>query len=511
MKDRGLCDELERTAGALSPLQRVLLGTDGSVTRILELACGAPVAVTTRLQEVVQADAAVAEKLAIRPGEEVNHRIVELKNTRSGETLIYAESYTPLSRLSPSFRDDLMRADIPIGKILEYHRLETRREILGMAAGSREPEIARIFGLCGNPLFLSRQYRIIHGESPLMHIEEVFPAERFAGDRRVVVRAPSRIHLGLLDMNGALGRVDGGIGLALGHPELVLSARRSEGFSVHGGDADARERILAAAQAVSRELCLPGGAEFTLQSVYPGHVGLGRGTQLALSAATALCHLYGQCWTPRDLARMTGRGGTSGIGTAAFSAGGFICDGGHSLGATGDKSAFLPSSASRGVRPPGVIVRHPFPAHWKVLLVVPDSWTGASGSGEKDLFSRYCPVPLDEVRELSHLVLVSLLPALVEEDLELFGWTVDRMQGLGFKRVENMLSPPVTQDLMEAMRDAGAAGAGLSSFGPAVFAFTSGDTGDIERACRKILDQSGGGEVICTTGRNRGAEISVTG
>jgi beta-ribofuranosylaminobenzene 5'-phosphate synthase len=505
-----LCDDLERTAGPLSPLQRVLLGTDGSVTRILELACGAPVTVTTRLQEVVRADPSVAEKLQVQPGDEVNHRIVELKNVRSGETLIYAESYTPLSRLSPSFRDDLMRADIPIGKILEHHRLETRREILGMSAGTRGPDVARVFGLSGNPLFLSRQYRIIHGDSTLMHIEELFPAASFTGERRVLVRAPSRIHLGLLDMNGSLGRVDGGIGIALNEPEVVLFARRSNMFTVHGGDADAKERILAAARSVAGALCLPGGAEFTLQSVYPGHVGLGRGTQLALSTATALCHLYGQAWNSRDLARITGRGGTSGIGTATFATGGFICDAGHSLGDAKDKAGFLPSSASRGIRPPEVILRHPFPVEWKILLAMPKACIGASGAAEKDLFSSHCPVPLDEVRELSHLVLVSLLPALVERDLDLFGRAVNKMQELGFKKVENMLAPPITQELMETMRDGGAAGAGLSSFGPVVFAFSDGDTRDIERACKKTLDQAGGGDVICTTGCNTGAQVTVT-
>ncbi|MEM2124054.1 MAG: chorismate pyruvate-lyase family protein, partial [Methanolinea sp.] len=195
MKEFSLCDDLEKVAGPLSPLQRVLLGTDGSVTRLLELACGAPVAIVTRLQEVIPADDEVAERLQIHPGDEVNHRIVELVDTHSGETLIYAESYTPLSRLSPSFRDDLMRADIPIGKILEHHRLETRREIMGVSAGPRSPEVAKAFGLGGNPLFLSRRYRIIHRDLPLMHIEETFPASRFSGERHVVVRAPSRIHL----------------------------------------------------------------------------------------------------------------------------------------------------------------------------------------------------------------------------------------------------------------------------------------------------------------------------
>ncbi|MEM2123780.1 MAG: beta-ribofuranosylaminobenzene 5'-phosphate synthase, partial [Methanolinea sp.] len=321
---------------------------------------------------------------------------------------------------------------------------------------------------------------------------------------------PSRLRRGLLDMNGSLGRVDGGIGIALAEPGIVLSARRGSGFSVTGGDADAQHRVLAAARAVATALKLPGGAEFTLRSIYPGHVGLGRGTQLALSAATALCTLYHQACTPREAARMTGRGGTSGIGTAAFALGGFICDGGHSLGDGGDKSAFLPSSASRGVRPPEVTVRHPFPEGWKIILAIPRAAGGASGNVERDVFSSHCPVPLEEVRELSHIVLVALLPALVEGDIELFGRAVERMQDLGFKRVENMLAPPITRELREAMRDAGAAGAGLSSFGPTVFGFAEGDAGEIERACREVLDRAGGGETICTRACNTGAQVTVT-
>lgn len=509
MNEAWLFDELERVTGPLSPLQKILLGTDGSVTRILELATGAPVTVTTLLQTIEVADREVAERLKVAPGQEVNHRIVELKNTRTGETLIYAESYTPLSRLSPTFREDLMRADIPVGRILERHRLETRREIVKMTAGPRPETIAERFGLSGTPRFLSRQYRIIHQDLPLMHIEETFPAIRFSGDRRVLIDAPSRLHLGLLDMNGALGRIDGGIGLALNEPRILLSARRSDTFQAEGGDADSRERILSAAAAVSHSLHLPGAAEFTLQSHYPGHVGLGRGTQLALATACALCHLYGHECHTRDLALMTGRGGTSGIGTASFDSGGFLLDGGHSFGESLDKSAFLPSSASIGVRPPAVVLRHDFPKAWKVLLVIPDIPQGASGGAEKEMFSRFCPVPLEEVRELCHLVLVSLLPALAEEDLDLFGSAVNRMQELGFKKIENRLQPSRVGDLLQAMRDAGAAGAGLSSFGPAMYAFGEGNMQDMESAAREFVPSIGGGHTLITEARNSGARITV--
>lgn len=510
MKEAKLFEDLERAAGPLSPLQKILLGTDGSVTRILELATGAPVSINTLLQTVEAADSGIAGRLGIAPGQEVNHRIVELRNTRTGETLIYAESYTPLSRLSAGFRDDLMRADIPVGRILERHRLETRREIMKMSAGPRPASVAERFGLSGTPRFLSREYCIIHQEHPLMHIEELFPVIRFSGDRRVVINAPSRLHFGLIDMNGALGRIDGGIGLTLDEPRILISACRSERFSAEGGDADSRERVLAAANAVARTLQLPGAASFTIQSHYPGHVGLGRGTQLAMAAGCALCHLYGQECHARDLAFMTGRGGTSGIGTASFASGGFLVDGGHSYGEDLDKTAFLPSSAAAGVRPPAVVLRHDFPKAWKVLVVIPGIPPGASGVAEKDIFSRFCPVPLEEVRELCHLVLCRLLPGLAEEDLDLFGDAVNRMQDLGFKKIENRLQPPQAARLLQAMRDAGASGAGLSSFGPVMYALGDGSMQDVESAVRELIPTLGGGGVFLTGARNTGAEVTVS-
>jgi beta-ribofuranosylaminobenzene 5'-phosphate synthase len=39
------------------------------------------------------------------------------------------------------------------------------------------------------------------------------------------VKSPSRIHMGLIDMNAELGRVDGGVGLSIDYPH-VLSQRR---------------------------------------------------------------------------------------------------------------------------------------------------------------------------------------------------------------------------------------------------------------------------------------------
>ena len=39
---------------------------------------------------------------------------------------------------------------------------------------------------------------------------------------RFQIRSPSRLHLSLIDLNGSLGRIDGGFGFALDTPNFVI-------------------------------------------------------------------------------------------------------------------------------------------------------------------------------------------------------------------------------------------------------------------------------------------------
>jgi len=428
-----------------------------------------------------------------------------LKDSVTGEVLIYAISRTPLRRLAPEFRQDLMRADIPIGRILCRHRIESRREITDARVVPAGADLARTFNVHRCESMLSREYRIIHREEPLIAIEEVFPCTAFSDEIRVLVDAPSRIHITLLDMNGASGRVDGGVGVTLDEPGCVLDARKGPGIGVHGGDESVRRRVAEAARTVTERLGLPGGAEITLHATARQHAGLGSGTQVALATAAALCRLYERDVTVADLARIVGRGGTSGIGTAAFEQGGFILDGGHRFGSPGDKQDFRPSAASRGIAPPPVLARYRFPEDWQILLVTPDTGAGANGSGEVDIFRTHCPVPLREVQELCHEVLMRMVPALIEHDLDLFGSAVNRTQQLGFKKVEVALQHPIVPALLLATVQAGAAGAGLSSFGPTVYAIGDSGMADVARAAKEVLGEQG--SVRLTRARNCGAAI----
>lgn len=503
--------QIENETGPLSPVQKILLGTDGSVTQLLEVITGKQVIITTRVQEIISADHEIARKLEISAGNKVNHRIVEIKNGDSGEVLIYAISYTPVDRLQPEFRNDLIRADIPIGKIIKKHQIEARREILSVDVRPALKETAGLFRMFRDEPLLSREYQIIHEGKPLIVIQEQFPYQSFLNERRVIIETPSRLHLGLIDMNGTSGRVDGGIGIALEEPRLLLEARFAGEIAVKGGDEWCRDTVLSVARNVLDQLKIHGGIEFTIRNLFRQHTGLGSGTQVALATARVICELYKRPHTSRQLAILTGRGGTSGIGTGAFELGGFLIDGGHNFGQGKDKTIFSPSGSSRGVRPAHVIVHHDFPADWNILLAIPNLPPGASGVQEQDIFSRYCPILQEDVREISHEILMHMIPGIVEHDIDLFARAVNRVQHLGFKAVELGLQHKDIPVLLRVMRDAGAACSGMSSFGPTLFAIGDSDLHHVNDAVVEHMEPLCGGTTLLTCARNTGASVRCIG
>ncbi len=307
------------------------------------------------------------------------------------------------------------------------------------------------------------------------------------------ITTPSRLHLTLIDMNASIGRVDGGIGLTLDEPSITIKAEKSDTIEITG-KSEHTERMKNSAATL-----LPAGEgiRITIERDYPSHVGLGSGTQAALAAGMAVNMIYNLGLSIYDLAIKAGRGGTSGIGVAAFENGGFVLDGGHKFS---EKKEFLPSAASR-LPPAPVLLRKDFP-HWDIVVAIPEQ-KGASSKKEVNIFQEKCPVPLREVEELSHIILMQMLPALLEEDIVTFGKSINSIQETGFKKREVELQP-VSLLLMEALRDGRAYGAGMSSFGPAVYAFGE-DTGNLVKIAKEFLGKKG--KVFITKARNEGARI----
>ena len=44
----------------------------------------------------------------------------------------------------------------------------------------------------------------------------------------MIIKTPSRLHMCLIDMSGAYGRIDGGIGLTIDQPNFIIKGEESD-------------------------------------------------------------------------------------------------------------------------------------------------------------------------------------------------------------------------------------------------------------------------------------------
>ena len=158
----------------LSGVQKILLTTDGSITAILDVLYG-KIDLETLGQHFAAADFEQAKLVDANVGDELNFREVLLH--QQGKPLMYAASEIPLSRCSEGIAADLMRADIPIGRILKNHQVESRRRINGIYVEKPSEKLQKIFQTDED--MLARDYAIISGGNILMWIKEVFPISYF--------------------------------------------------------------------------------------------------------------------------------------------------------------------------------------------------------------------------------------------------------------------------------------------------------------------------------------------
>jgi beta-RFAP synthase len=280
----------------------------------------------------------------------------------------------------------------------------------------------------------------------------------------VFVEAPARLHFGVLDLRGALGRRFGGIGAAVPAPSLLLEARPAPALAAEGPDA---ARALEFARRFAAHYGIALGVHFCLHRAIPAHAGLGSGTQLALAVARACAELYGLETDAAALARVVGRGVRSGVGTWTFAYGGFVLEGGRRTDGGGAGGA----GGAGGVAP--LLARLPMPETWRYVLAVPPGRPGLAGEEEAAAFARLPAPPAREVERVAHLVLLQLLPALAEGDLAAFGAAlgeVQRVTGGWFAPAQGgIFAPGPTGTLVERLREWGAHGVGQSSWGPAVY------------------------------------------
>ena len=161
----------------LTPYQRGLLVTDGTVTRFIEAYTFAPVEVVL-LQQSRQTLDTEHIWLKLPSGEEIISRQVVLQTHSQEEPSpiihAYADSLIVPQRLPQSLLDGLESDKQGLGGLLRCSGLETQRELLwcGMETLTDLPSaIKHLEGVT----FISRTYRVFADHAPLMLINEKFP------------------------------------------------------------------------------------------------------------------------------------------------------------------------------------------------------------------------------------------------------------------------------------------------------------------------------------------------
>ena len=271
--------------------------------------------------------------------------------------------------------------------------------------------------------------------------------------------APGRLHFGLLAGGHLAGRQFGGLGLMVKEPGIAIEARRSDSWEFSGPTSDRVARVIARLRdggLVRDPLAI------RVIASPPEHVGLGTGTGLSLSVAKLVARFAGRDPSAKDLASWTGRGKRSGVGLHGFNNGGLVVDGGHK---------------EEGDVPP-LLARLAFPPDWSVLVIAPKASPGLSGEAEVRAFASLPPIPESEADRLCRLVLLGILPAVVERDLEAFGQALEEIQwriGSLFEPVQGgIFASDRVAEVAEWLRGADVKGVGQSSWGPTLYGFSDG-------------------------------------
>ncbi|MFC5279561.1 beta-ribofuranosylaminobenzene 5'-phosphate synthase family protein [Halorubrum rubrum] len=347
--------------------------------------------------------------------------------------------------------------------------------------------------------------------------------------------AGARLHFGFCNLSLSHERLYGALGLALAEPRVTVEATPADSTSVtvesdalsgaegSGADAvrgDARDAVRAGVHdeiradvgeyaATAVDLLDVPGATVAVRASLPRHAGLGSGTQLAATTLAVIARAHGRDPEVRERAPALGRGGRSGVGVAAFEAGGFVLDAGHP---TARFTTDRPADGEWAVPP--VAARHDVPDDWRFLLVRPDAEPGRNGESEdasmRAAVERAEPGLADRI---AGIVTRRVLPAVAAGRAEAFGAavaSVGRLNGAWYADEQGGVYRPPVGDVVASLSASPAVfGAGQSSWGPAVYGVTDADRADAAReAGERALEAAGvDGSVAVVRAANEGARV----
>lgn len=159
------------------PFLRVLLVTDGTVTRTLEAYFDERIDVQVISHREMASDQSYAGIRVVR-GERIIRRKVVLRGRCSRIAYAIAESVIAVERLSGDLQRRLACEPLGIGELIRVSRLETYREVLSVDR-ARAGEWAGDLAVEESAGVAMRRYVIYIDTKPTMEISEIFPERPF--------------------------------------------------------------------------------------------------------------------------------------------------------------------------------------------------------------------------------------------------------------------------------------------------------------------------------------------
>jgi beta-ribofuranosylaminobenzene 5'-phosphate synthase len=313
----------------------------------------------------------------------------------------------------------------------------------------------------------------------------------------VVVRAPARIHLTVLDMNRFAPdhAGGGGVGFAIQcYCSAEVSCSKKEIAIDYSRAAIIENFVVVFKKAVGYS----GGFQIRVTDHQHKHVGLGSTSTVMIAVATALNEAVGSPLTNTQLRYLVGSNYVeeTAYGNIVF---GFETGVGPAVSTYGDMAVMGDELA--------LVYHHPFAKGKNVYIVIPPTDIPSAGTQEFDLLMNKARTLDYRDRELkAYLLLTGLIPALERGDIKKIGDVIWEIEFRGSKRAEVEHHSYGIYHYMNLLREAKPEFVGMSSVGPSIAIVTDRDRKSIE----KILKPIGLSIAIMTKIDNTGLQVVRT-
>ncbi|MDD1685999.1 GHMP kinase [Methanoregula sp.] len=313
----------------------------------------------------------------------------------------------------------------------------------------------------------------------------------------VLVKAPARIHLTVLDMNRFAPDHPGGGGIGFAIQCYCTAEVRctKKEITIDYNRAPIVKNFVEVFRKITG---YKGGFAIRVTDHEHKHVGLGSTSTVMIAVATALNDAVGSPLTVTQLRHLIGHnyveetadgkiafGFETGVGPAASIHGGMVL--------MGDELS--------------LVYHHSFAEGRNVYILIPPTDISSAGTQEFDLLMNKARTLDYRDRELkAYLFLMDLVPALERDDVRKIGEVIWEIEFRGSKRAEVEHHSYGIYHYMNLLRERKLEFVGMSSVGPSIAVVTELD----KSAMKKMLDPLGLKIAIVTKADNKGLVITRT-